>query len=176
LARAAAWPSNRAYEVQERRSWWRLALTIGGLTLSLGLTTCIALLLMFGGAEVDTHFHTGAAVSRCVEWLTLVFSLSFSFALLYRFAPNLRDHQWRWSTPGAVCALFLWLAATFAARVYFDRVNDYSFAYGQLNGVVILLLWLYVTNGAILIGGEMNSEIEKAALPWASPAERSGSA
>ncbi len=166
---------NRAYEVEENRSWWRLALTIGGLTLSLGLTTAIALFLIFGGAEVEAHFHTGAAGFRGVEWLAVILSLYFSFVLLYRFAPNSRNDEWRWSTPGAVCALVLWVAATFAARVYFDRVNDYSFVYGQLNGVVMLLLWLYATNGAILIGGEMNSEIKKAA-PWrGSPAERTGS-
>ena len=103
---------------------------------------------MFGEAAVEGHFHTGAAVLRGVEWLVLILSLSFSFALLYRFAPNLHDHEWRWRTPSAACALLPWLAATFAARVYFDCVNDYSFTYGQLNGVVMLLLWLYVTNAA----------------------------
>lgn len=112
---------NRAYEVEERRSWWEMVLTIGGLTGSLGLTTCIALFLIFGGAEAEAHFHTGAAVFRSVEWLALILSLSFSFALRYRFAPNLRNDLWRWSTPGAVCALILWLGATFAARIYFDR-------------------------------------------------------
>jgi len=166
---------NRAYEVDERRSWRRLGLTIAGLTLSLGLTTCVALLLIFSGAEAQIHFHAGARVFRGVEWLVLLLLISFFFALLYRFAPNLRDPEWRWTTPGAVCALVLWAAATFAARMYFGRVNDYSFVYGQLNGGVMLLLWLYVTNGAILIGGEMNSEIEKAAQSWTTPAERSGS-
>lgn len=154
---------NRAYEVEERRSPWQLGLTIGGLTLSLELTTCMALLLMFGGAKLEGHFRAGVVVFRGVEWLTLIVSLSFSFALLYRFAPSLREREWRWSTPGAVCALILWGAATFAVRIYFERVDDYSFTYGQLNAVVMLLLWLYVTNGAVLIGGEMNSEVEKAA-------------
>jgi membrane protein len=165
---------NRAYEVEERRSWRKLGITIAGLTLSLGLTTFVALFLMFGGAQVQAHFNIGAAVPRAVEWVGLILALSFSFAILYRFAPNLRDHEWRWSTPGAVCALILWVAATFAARIYFDRVNDYSFVYGRLNGAVMLLLWLYVTNGAILIGGEMNSEIEKAAQLPAHPKDRSG--
>ena len=88
-------------------------------------------------------------------------SISFWFAVLYRFAPNLRDCEWRWSTPGAFCAVVLWIGSTFATRLYFEHVNNYSRSYGHLNGVVILLLWLYVSNGAILIGGEMNSEIEK---------------
>ena len=165
---------NRAYEIEERRSWRHLGLTIVGLTMSLGLTICIGLFLIFGGAEVEAHFHAGAAVFRAVEWMAMILSLSFSFALLYRFAPNLRDPEWRWSTPGTVCALVLWAGATFTARVYFDHVNDYSRSYGHLNGVVMLLIWLYVTNGAILIGGEMNSEIEKAGRPGADAGERSG--
>lgn len=152
---------NRAYEVEERRSWRRLGLVIGGLTLSLGLTGCATLLLIFGGVEVEAHFH-GAVFFHIVRWIAPILTVSIEFALLYRFAPNLRDEEWRWSTPGAVCALALWAGATFAARFYFERVNDYSRTYGHLNGVVMLLLWLYVTNGAILIGGEMNSEIEKA--------------
>ena len=97
-----------------------------------------------------------------LEWVVLIVTVSFSFAILYRFGPNLRDRRWQWSTPGAVCALLLWIAATFGARIYFDHINNYARSYGHLNGVVMLLLWLYVTNGAILIGGEMNSEIEKA--------------
>lgn len=145
---------NRAFEVQERRSWWQLALTIGGLTLALAATCSIALLLIFCGA----HFPG----TRAVEWLVLIASLYFWFALLYRFAPNLGDHEWCWSTPGALCALILWIGAASAARFYFDYVDDYSRTYGHLNGVVMLLLWLYVSNGAILIGGEMNSEIRKA--------------
>lgn len=165
---------NRAYEVEELRSWWHLGLTIGGLTLSLGITSCMGLFLIFGGAEIEARFHTGAGLFRGMEWLILMTALSFGFGLLYRFAPNLRDHEWRWSTPGAVCALILWVLSTFAARIYFERVDDYSRTYGHLNGVVILLLWLYATNGAILIGGEINSEIEKTAHRGANPAERSG--
>jgi membrane protein len=138
---------NKAYEVEEDRSWWKLAITIVGLTISLA-------------AYLRARFQGGAIALRVLEWLVLTATLSFSFALLYRFAPNLRDCAWRWSTPGAFCALLLWIGSTFAARVYFAHVN-YARSYGHLSGVVMLLLWLYVTNGAILIGGEMNSEIEK---------------
>ena len=151
---------NKAYEVEETRSWWELTITIVGLTLSLAVTGSIAVLLIFCSAYLQAQFHGGAIALRCLEWLVLAATLSFSFAVLYRFAPNLRDCEWRWSTPGAFCALLLWIGSAFGARVYFDHVN-YSRSYGQLSGVVMLLLWLYVTNGAILIGGEMNSEIEK---------------
>ena len=147
---------NRAYEVEEHRSWRRLAVTIGGLTLALVLLSCVALGLIFAAAQA------GIAGQSAVEWLAPIAAASVWFALLYRFAPSLADHEWRWSTPGALCALILWIGAAWGARLYFGHVNDYSRTYGHLNGVVMLLLWLYVSNGAILIGGEMNSEIEKA--------------
>jgi membrane protein len=152
---------NKAYEVNEHRSWREMSLTIGGLTFFLGFVGFMAVFLVFCSAYLQTRFHGGAMALRVVEWLVLAVSVSFSFAVLYRYAPNLRDCAWRWSTPGALCAVVLWITATFATRLYFGHVNNYSRSYGHLNGVVMLLLWLYVSNGAILIGGEMNSEIEK---------------
>jgi membrane protein len=165
---------NRAYEVEENRSWRELAVTIAGLTLSLAITGSLAVFFIFCGGRVQVQLHLGGSGLRLLEWLVLAASLSLSFALLYSFAPNLRDHEWRWITPGGLCALILWIGSTFAARVYFDHVNNYARSYGHLNGVVMLLLWLYVTNGAILIGGEMNSEIEKAAAHGHNAPERGG--
>ena len=153
---------NRAYEVEEQRSWWNLTLIIVALTVGMAATAFLAFLLIFCSAYLQAHVHGGADFLRALEWLTLSIALCFSFVMLYRFAPNLRPHAFRWSTPGALCALFLWLLSSFAARLYFDHVNDYARSYGPLNGVVMLLLWLYVSNGALLIGGEMNSEIQKA--------------
>jgi membrane protein len=121
------------------------------------VTAGIAIFVIFFGRE----FQRGIA-PEILEWLALIAALSFAIAVLYRFAPDLRDPQWQWSTPGAALAIVLWLGATVLARIYFGRINDYSRSYGHLNGVAMLLLWLYVSNGAILIGGELNSEIEKA--------------
>ncbi len=153
---------NKAYEVQEYRSWWHLWLTIAGLTLSLALTGAIAGFVIVFGAHFRADLQRGAFAVHCLEWLIMAAALYLSFALLYRFAPAVRDHEWRWSTPGALCALILWIVATLGARIYFDHVDNYKSSYGHLNGVAMLLLWLYVTNGAVLIGGEMNSEMEKA--------------
>jgi membrane protein len=153
---------NRAFEVEERRSWWTLTVTIVALTACMLATACVALLLIFWSTSLHHHFHGGRASLRVLEWCVLALALSCSFVLLYRFAPNLRPHALRWSTPGALCALFVWLVTTFAAHLYFDHINDYARSYGPLNGVVILLLWLYGSNAALLIGGEMNSEIQKA--------------
>lgn len=164
---------NRAYEVEENRSRRELAGIIAGLTLSMALTVGCSISVIFCSAYLRENLPQFAILLRIVEWLVLLALLSLSFAVLYRFAPNLRDHEWRWSTPGALCALILWLGATLAARLYFDHINNYAHVYGHLNGVAMLLLWLYVTNGAILIGGEMNSEIEKAAERQDAPERRS---
>ncbi len=160
---------NTAYEVEEHRPWWKLGATIIGLTFSLGSLALLALVLLFSAAQIEQPISHQAlslqatATLHALMWMIVVAALMFSFSVIYRFAPNLRDHDWKWSTPGAVCALLLWVASTMGVRFYFEHINDYTRAYGHLNSVVMLLLWLYLTNGAILIGGEMNSEIEKAA-------------
>jgi membrane protein len=169
---------NTAYEVQERRPWWKLALTMMGLTVALTLAGSLALCLLvfgtqFGSSSSPRSWASASAVlaGRVLPWVLLSALLLFSFALLYRFAPNLRDHRWRWSTPGAWLALFVWISGTMVVRFYFEHVNNYRRSYGPLNSVVMLLLWLYVANAAVLLGGEMNSEIEKAGARSASSAE-----
>jgi membrane protein len=151
---------NTAYELEERRAWWQLGFTIVSLTAALSALGILAAIITFVGVDLRLN-HSMPFPLHLVEWLVLIALLLFSFAVLYRFAPNLRDHRWRWSTPGAITAVILWIAATVGARLYFQFVDNYHRAYGHLNGVVMLLLWLYVSNAAILIGGEMNSEIEK---------------
>jgi len=161
---------NTAYELQERRPLWKLSVTIVGLTLALAIAGTTAVFLIIFGAKIAGAFseqmHLTSAQGvfglRVLQWGIIVTVLLFSFALIYRFAPNLRNHKWRWSTPGALFALIWWIGSTLGVRFYFEHVTDYRRAYGHLNRVVMLLLWLYFSNGAILIGGEMNSEIEKA--------------
>jgi membrane protein len=153
---------NTAYETKEGRSFVQLAITIVSLTFSLAATIAVSVLLIFSTQYIHRVLKIGAVPLHLLEWAILIVTLSFWFAILYRFGPSLKVRRWQWSTPGAVCALIVWIAATFGARIYFDRINDYSSTYGHMNGVVMFLLWLYITNGAILIGGELNSEIEKA--------------
>ncbi len=89
--------------------------------------------------------------------------------MLYRFGPNLKDQRWQWSTPGAVVAVTLWVASTLLLRVYQKHSSSSQMIYGGLNAVATLLLWLYLTGAAVFIGGEVNSEIEKAAAEAGHP-------
>ena len=160
---------NMAYEVKERRPLWKVLAIAFALTVSIAVMFLIALGALFYATSAAPHMLQRAAAGaslpllvRSIEWVMLAVLLLLSFAFFYRFGPNLYDRQWQWSTPGAVVALILWMLASELVRLYFERFHTYHVVYGPLEGVAMLLLWLYFTSAAILIGGEMNSEIEKA--------------
>lgn len=145
---------NTAYEVKEQRPLWK---EVGVAFL---LTAAVAVMLLAALAVIT--YATRLFVFRWVQWPVIAVLLLAAFALFYRFGPNLSDREWQWSTPGAVLGLILWLIAAALVRLYFDRIHTYHVVYGPLEAVAMLLLWLYFTSAAILIGGELNSEIEKA--------------
>src|SRR5205085_2921679 len=97
-----------------------------------------------------------------VQWMAVVSILTVSFALFYRFAPNLTAQKWTWTLPGAVAGALLWTAATVVLRSYFNQFSSYHEIYGRVAPAAMLLLWLYLTSAAVLIGAELNSEMEKA--------------
>jgi membrane protein len=161
---------NTAYEVKEERRGWRILTIALGLTISLGIMGLMALGAMLYGSRAGTIIsqylgvHTRSPFPwRVIQWLVIIILLLFSFASLYRFGPNLKDRRWQWSTPGAVVALALWAGSTLLLRIYQEHFSSSQRIYGGLEPVATLLLWLYLTGAAILIGGEVNSEIEKAA-------------
>jgi membrane protein len=95
-----------------------------------------------------------------VQWpIALVFVLT-TFNLIYNFAPNLPGAR-SWITPGAFIGVGLWLLVSFAFRVYLSFFDSYSVTYGSLGAVIVLMLWFYLTGVAILIGGEVNSEVSR---------------
>ena len=167
---------NKAYEVKEERLWWKVWITAFGLTVLLGIMGLVALVVILYGNRsgdiigrhlgVSAHFEF---LSRIIQWAAILILLLFSCALLYRFGPNLKDRRWQWSIPGAVVAVALWVISTLALRGYQDHFNSSHRIYGELNAVVTLSFWLYLTGAALFIGGEVNSEIEKAATEAGHP-------
>ena len=160
---------NRAYEVEEERPWWRVLAVMAGLTLVLGILYLISLAeIVYGdqaGKIVSKYLGTPDHFEffwRIAQWTIIAILLLLSFAVLYRFGPNLKDRRWQWSAPGAVVAVTLWVVSTVLLRVYQDNFSS-SRIYGGLNAVATLLMWLYATGVAIFIGGAANSEIGKAA-------------
>ncbi len=161
---------NKAYEVKEERPWWRLLYITFGLTISFTVLGLIALIAILWGSRAGTAMvqHLGVPAHlgflwRIIQWAVIVVVLFLSFALLYRFGPNLKDRRWQWSNPGSVIAVAFWTAFTLLLRVYLEHSSSSERMYGGLGAAAIILAWLYLTGAAIFIGGEANSEIEKAA-------------
>ena len=160
---------NVAYDVDERRPWWKRRLLAIVLTVafSLYITTTLAL-VVFGprladivGAWLDLGRPFAVAWNLVSLPLVLVCGV-IGVALVYYLAPAVRM-RWRWVTPGAVLALGLWLAVSFGLRVYVQYFGRYNVTYGSIGGVILLMLWLYLTSLALLIGAEVDAEIERAA-------------
>jgi membrane protein len=161
---------NAAYHVREARPWWKSRLVAAGLTLALGVLIISALVLVLYGGQVAEALSGAlriggafAAAWGVIQWPVVLAPVFLAFGLIYYFAPNLHEQKFRWVLPGMVVGVILWLAASLGFRLYLRYFNTYNAVYGSLGAVIILMLWFYLTGAAILIGGEVNSEIERAA-------------
>lgn len=159
---------NTAYSVQERRPWWKVRLISAGLTVALAILIVAALaIVLYGGTIGETvaaRFGFGnvfTIVWKIVQWpIALLFVLT-TFNLIYNYAPNIPAHARRWITPGAFVGVGLWLVVSFGFRLYLGFFDSYSVTYGSLGAVIILMLWFYLSGVAILIGGEVNCELQQ---------------
>lgn len=167
---------NVAYDLKESRPWWKQRLTAIALTMTLSVLIIGALVLVVAGGRIaewlGLTFGFGPTFSltwKIVQWPVVLCCMIFAFALIFYFAPDFKEQKWVWLTPGAAIGVMLWLLVSVAFRVYLNFFNSYSATYGSLGAVIILMLWLYFTGAAVLIGGEINSEIEHAAAKQGEP-------
>jgi membrane protein len=167
---------NVARCVRETRSWWKVRSLAVVLTLTISILLLSALfMVMIGDRFVDWlrfRFQWTSAlwpVWKGLQWPAAAIFVAVAFSLIDYFGPNVKERQWRWLSPGSVWSVFLWLTASLGFRGYLHFFNTYSATYGSLGAVMILLVWLYVTGFAFLIGGTINAEIERAATCEAEP-------
>ena len=160
---------NVAYGVEDPRPWWRRRLVAVLLTLGFSAFILTALvLIVFGpriGEAVANDMGMGPLFTTIWNLVSLPIVILFvlvGIALVYYFAPA-TEQNWRWVTPGSAVALVLWLGMSFGLRWYVARFADYSATYGSIGGVILLMLWLYLTGLVLLVGAEINAEIEHAA-------------
>ena len=167
---------NIAYDVEEGRPWWKARLVAITLTIALSVLIISALLLVVAGGHI-AEFLAGylgyssafATAWKIIQWPVVLAFMILAFALIYYFAPDLREQAWTWLTPGAAIGVALWVLASLGFRVYLQFFDSYNKTYGSLGAVIILMLWLYFTGLAVLFGGEINSEIEHAAAEQGEP-------
>lgn len=167
---------NIAYDVKEGRPWWKQRLTAIGLTMLLSVLIIGALVLVVAGGRIAEWLAQTYGFGpmfpltwKIVQWPVVLACMILAFALIYYFAPDLKEQKWTWLTPGAAIGVALWLLVSLAFRVYLQFFDSYSATYGSLGAVIILMLWLYFTGAAVLVGGEINSEIENAAAQQGEP-------
>jgi membrane protein len=159
---------NAAYAVREQRPWWKVRLVAIALTITVSVVIVVALaIVLFGGQigqRVAGHFGFGQAFTiawKILQWPIALFFLLLTFDLIYSFAPDVRRRKRKWWTIGAVVAVVIWLLVSFGFRLYLHFFNSYSVTYGSLGALIVLMLWFYFTGLAILIGGEINSELQQ---------------
>jgi YihY family inner membrane protein len=159
--------SNAIYDVEEGRPIYktlpiRIAITITTLIL---LSACAIAVVISGpvAQRAGEMVGAGSAAIRIfgiVKWPVLLFVASFLFALLYWAAPNAKQ-KFRWVTPGGLLAIVIWLVASAGFAFYVANFSSYNKTYGSLAALIIFLVWVWISNIAILLGAEMNAELER---------------
>lgn len=163
---------NAVYKVQDTRSYFTARIYAIGLTIVLTVVVTLILIAMLGGdlvAAIANHssynrFLTIAAAfsARLIGWTISAAFLALSFAVIYYWAPDVKARCWHWFTPGGTVGILGWLIASLGLRIYLHFFDSYSVTYGSLGAVIILLTWFYITGLMLLVGAEINSEIEAA--------------
>jgi membrane protein len=162
---------NAEYEVHEGRSFIMRNAVALGLTLAVAVLLIGAVAVVLAGGPTAEAFSGGMVtiVIKVLQWPVAIALVLLGFALVYFFAPDVKEQKWHWITPGAIAGVALWLAASFALKAYLHFFDSYSATYGSLGAVIILLLWFYVSGASLLFGAEINSVIEVAAAMEGEP-------
>jgi membrane protein len=166
---------NRAYDIEESRAWWHQRALAIALTIGMALFAVTAFVLIVGGTDlagwVAAQWGLDALFEqawRVLQWPVVLVLIVFAVDLVYHFAPN-ADTEWVWLTPGSLLATGLWIVASAGFRVYVQNFSDFAAVYGAIGGVIVLMLWFYLSGFALLVGAELNAEIDRARESWAGP-------
>ncbi|MBP9223776.1 MAG: YihY/virulence factor BrkB family protein [Verrucomicrobiales bacterium] len=154
---------NLAYDECETRGYFRRKFLGLGLTIGLAVSVVLTVALL-ASAPVALHLlgwrSSSEWIIQLMKWPLLLLVVGSAVSLLYRYAPDREDAKWRWITPGAVLATVFWGIGSVGFSWYVSTFANYSAMYGSLGGIVILLFWFYITGFVILLGAEVNAEVE----------------
>ncbi|HRQ05311.1 MAG TPA: YihY/virulence factor BrkB family protein [Nitrosomonas halophila] len=159
---------NVVYGVQETRPLWKVGAISVLLTLGAAIFVITSLILILAGEQVirwlgDFVDKEEVGVTfywSLLQWPMIVLIMLVALNLIYYFAPN-TDHEWQWIKPGSILAVCLWVILSLGLKYYVENFVDYNPVYGSITGVIILMMWLYVSGLALLLGGELNYTLKK---------------
>lgn len=162
---------NTAYEITESRPWWKVRLIAIALTFAVGLFILISFALVVAGPSLAGPVADWLGLGRAfeitwqiVQWPIVFLLVVSGIGMIYYFGPD-AEQRWEWVTPGSLLATVLWLLGSLGFRWYVTAFGNFNATYGAIGGVIVALLWLYLSGWAILLGAELNAEIEHAS-PW----------
>lgn len=153
-----------AYDEKDERGFVKLTLTVLALTVGALLFFIVSIVLIAAFPALSGTLGLPSAVQTVVNWArwpVLVVLVMLALAVIYRYAPDRDPARWRWVTPGSLIAAVLWLVGSIAFSLYVRYFGSYNESYGALAGVVILLMWLYISAYVVLLGAEVNAELER---------------
>ena len=158
---------NTAYDIEEGRPWWKVRITAITLTVGISIFIVVAFALIVAGPTLAERLADRLFLGAAFEWTWKILQWPFVFALVssglavvYYYAPD-ADQDWVWLTPGSIAATTLWLLASLGFKYYIANFGGYE-SYGAVGGVMVLMLWFYLSGLVILLGAELNAEIEHA--------------
>ncbi|MGI8667997.1 MAG: YihY/virulence factor BrkB family protein [Jatrophihabitans sp.] len=161
--------SNAIYEMGEGRPIWKTVPVRLGITLAMVLMGLLAAVIVIFSGPLADHVghvlglgHTALLIWSIGKWPVLIVIVSLMLAILYYAAPNVKQPGVQWISPGGVLAVVIWLVASAGFAFYVAHVGSYNKTYGSLASVIIFLIWLWLTNVAILFGAEFNAELQHA--------------
>jgi len=159
---------NTAYDITEARPWWKVRLIAIALTVGLAFFILVSLSLVMVGPKLGEHLARVLGLGDpfkwtwwLLQWPIVLLLVATAVGLVYYFAPD-AEQDWVWLTPGSIVATVLWLLVSLGFRFYVGSFGSYNQTYGSIGAVIVLLTWLYLSSLAILLGAEMNAEIEHA--------------
>lgn len=159
---------NEVYQLAEDRAWWHTKLQSLIMTFLFVALLTIALGIVFYGGQIlnpilNSIGLSGASsgVTVAIQWIALLVVMIISTAVVYSWLPSFPELKWVWISPGAVVAIILFILLTGGFRLYLHYFNTYNKTYGSLGAVIILMLWLYLTAVALLVGGAINSVLNE---------------
>jgi membrane protein len=159
---------NRIYEIDEGRPFWKLRpMQLFVTIVTLVLIVVIAIILVVSGPVVDAignALNLGETVQvawEIIKWPVLALAVVFAIALLYYATPNAKQPKFRWISVGAVLAILALVIASAGFALYVVNFSNYDRTYGSFAGVIVFLLWLWISNCALLFGAEFDAELER---------------
>lgn len=158
---------NRIYNVREGRPIWKLRPTMLGVTVTTVVLLVVGLFALVSGplarsfGDLIGLGDAAALVLSIVQWPILLVIMIVIVAVLYYWSPNVRQSKFKWVSGGAIVAIVIWILASVGFGFYVGNFSNYNATYGSLGGVIIFLLWIWITNNALLFGAEFDAELER---------------